>query len=409
MKTLLVIGINYPEPDTTAAGGRMMQLFSIFKEQEYQIIFASNASISERSADLDTLGIETRSILLNDNSFDTFIKELDPDVVLFDRFITEEQFGWRVSEHCPDAMRILDTEDLHFLRKAREDAVKNGIQVEEAYLFSEATKREIASIYRCDLSLIISEAEMALLQGAFSIKRELIYYLPMVIDDLKSEEIDSLPPFEKREGFMTIGNFLHAPNVDSIQYLQKEIWPLIRKELPEARMNVYGAYSSEYLQQLHDDKNGFYLKGWAENVNEVMRSSRVCLAPLRFGAGLKGKIIDAMKNGTPTVTTHIGAEGIHSEMPFSGLISNTSEEFAKASIELYTNKDFWERAQQNGFDILEKRFKRELFYEGFKDHIQLLSNDLLEHREKNFIGQILHHHTLKSSMYMSKWIEEKNK
>src|SRR5690606_37474589 len=118
---------------------------------------------------LEAQNISVKNIQLNDASFDEFIKELNPEIVLFDRYISEEQFGWRVSENCPDVLKILDTEDLHFLRKAREEAVKKEIPVYEANLFSETAKRELASILRCDLSLIISEYEMELLQNTFHI------------------------------------------------------------------------------------------------------------------------------------------------------------------------------------------------------------------------------------------------
>src|SRR5690606_12128233 len=123
------------------------------------------ATISERTANLDAQQISVKNILLNNSSFDEFIKELKPEIVLFDRYITEEQFGWRVSENCPNTLKILDTEDLHFLRKAREEAVKAGKPISDANLFSETAKRELASILRCDLSLIISEYEMELLQN----------------------------------------------------------------------------------------------------------------------------------------------------------------------------------------------------------------------------------------------------
>ena len=120
LKKLLIIGFVWPEPKSSAAGGRMMQLISIFKENGFEITFASAAQDSDFMIDLAEFGVIKRSIELNSSSFDDFIKELNPDVVLFDRFMIEEQFGWRVIENCPKAIRILDTEDLHFLRKARE-------------------------------------------------------------------------------------------------------------------------------------------------------------------------------------------------------------------------------------------------------------------------------------------------
>ena len=407
MKKLLIIGHTFPEPTTTAAGSRMIQLISLFQEQGFTIIFASTASESDKSKDLSSIGIQMESIELNNPSFDEFIIKLNPSLVLFDRFITEEQFAWRVAENCPNALRILDTEDLHFLRKARQEAIKKDNSLEKINLFSETAKREIASILRCDLSLIISEYEMELLQEKFKIDASILQYLPFLIEEIS--DVNNLKPFEERNHFITIGNLLHQPNVDSVLYLKKEIWPEIRKQLPKAALHIYGAYAPQQILELHNEKEGFLIKGWAENVSEVMSNARVCLAPLRFGAGLKGKLLDAMICGTPSVTTSIGAEGMAGELSFSGLVSDEIEAIVKASVELYSNKETWLQAQQNGYEILSKRFRRELFSEDFSATINSLQQNISTHRNNNFIGQILQHQTLQSTKYMSKWIEEKNK
>lgn len=141
MKTLLIIGHIFPEPTTTAAGTRMMQLISLFEKEKYKIVFSSTASITNKSETFKSTSVEVKSIVLNNVSFDNFIKELNPSVVLFDRFITEEQFGWKVAENCPDAMRLLDTEDLHFLRKARQETLKKKLPLSDLNLFSDAAKK----------------------------------------------------------------------------------------------------------------------------------------------------------------------------------------------------------------------------------------------------------------------------
>ncbi|MEZ4875896.1 MAG: hypothetical protein R2793_10715 [Flavobacteriaceae bacterium] len=176
---LLIIGHTLPEPATTAAGNRMMQLISLFQEAHFEIAFATTAAKTDYSEDLRAHGISLHSILLNDASFDAFVASLQPSVVLFDRYITEEQFGWRVAENCPNALRILDTEDLHFLRKAGEEAFK---RMAEINLFSRRQPKELASILRCDLSLIISEAEMKLLTETFHLPEGLLFYLPFIIE-----------------------------------------------------------------------------------------------------------------------------------------------------------------------------------------------------------------------------------
>ncbi|MBT8275338.1 MAG: glycosyltransferase family 4 protein [Bacteroidia bacterium] len=408
MKKLFVIGHTFPEPTTTAAGKRMMQLLQFFSEHGYEIDFGSTAARSERSAPLESSKINTHQLRLNDSLFDEFLKELNPQVVIFDRYITEEQFGWRVAEVCPNAVRVLDTEDLHFLRKAREVAIKAGKPLEEAGLYTDITKRELASILRCDLSLIISETERDLLKNNFSIPEGLLHYLPFLIN-VDLEVATNLPAFSTRRNFVTIGNFQHSPNADGVKWLAKEIWPEIRNELPNAEMHVYGAYASRNIADLHNETIGFLIKAWASNKKEVMSTSRVCLVPLRFGAGLKGKIVDAMLNGTPSVTTKIGAEGINGDLPFGGVISETTEGFIQAAVRLYTEENEWEQHQSNGFRIIQERFDKNKFTKLLNDKIFEIQKNVGEHRNKYFIGQILQHHTLQTSKYMSKWIELKNK
>ncbi|MGZ0016549.1 glycosyltransferase [Yeosuana sp. AK3] len=387
----------------------MMQLIEVFQAHNYQVTFASANVKSKDAFNLEVLGIDEIFILLNDSSFDAFIKNLNPDIVLFDRFMVEEQFGWRVAEHCPKTLRILDTEDLHCLRKGRANALKDNKVFDKSYLFNETSKREMASIYRCDLSLIISEEEMEILKNQFKVSEHLLYYLPFLIDVVSLDDKRKLPKFKDRQHFVMIGNFLHNPNYDAVLFLKEAIWPLIRKKLPEAEIQVYGAYASEKIFQLSDKKERFIIKGFAEDVNEVMQNAKVCLAPLRFGAGLKGKLIDAMLNGTPCVMTTIAAEGMFGDFEPNGFVADDAKEFSKKAIELYTDKIFWNGKQKNGFNAIKARFDKHLFISDFMYQVNTIQNNLEVHRLDNFIGEMLQHHTLQSTKFMSKWIEEKNK
>ncbi|GAB2769735.1 glycosyltransferase [Salinimicrobium soli] len=409
MSKLLVIGYVWPEPKSSAAGARMMQLLEFFRKEGYSVIFGTTATRTEHSEDLEKLGISTEVIELNNNSFDLLLKELQPNIVLFDRFMMEEQFGWRVAEVCPEAIRILDTEDLHFLRKARQQAFKQGVSVSMEMLQSETAKREIASIYRCDLSLIISEAEMDLLTKEFRHPPEILFYIPFLPEEVSSEEITHLPDFDVRRNFVSIGNFLHEPNWDAVLYLKQEIWPLIKRELPAAELHIYGAYSVEKVKNLHNQKEGFIVKGRAPEAIEMLKHARVLLAPLRFGAGQKGKFIDAMQAGTPSVTTPVGAEGMQYNGIWNGKIEQDPEAFADAAVELYSEIDVWKTAQKNGFELLKIRYPKKAFLEQFRNSLLELQKNRESHRLSNFTGAMLLHHSLGSTRYLSKYIEAKNR
>jgi glycosyltransferase involved in cell wall biosynthesis len=410
VQKLLIIGFVWPEPNSSAAGGRMMQLISLFKAQGFSITFASPAQDSDFMVDLQEYEVEKESIELNNSSFDVFIKELNPDVVLFDRFMMEEQFGWRVSENCPNALRLLDTEDLHCLRLARQKAFKENRLFKITDLFiEEVAKREVASILRCDLSMMISEFEMEVLESEFKIDKSLLYYLPFLLEPIDDTEIQELPIFEHRKDFIFIGNFLHEPNWNAVQYLKDTIWPLIKISLPEAVLNVYGAYPSQKVMQLYNKKEGFLIMGRAIDAQEVVQKARVVLAPLRFGAGIKGKLLESMQCGTPSITTSIGSESMHGNLPWNGFVTDDVIDFVDAAVQLYQDKTIWQKAQQNGISIINQRYSKGLFESEFRAKIEFLRSNLEQHRLSNFMGSMLQHHTLKSTKYMSRWIEEKNK
>lgn len=409
-KNLLIIGKVWPEPRSSAAGSRMLQLIELFREEGWQITFSSSAAKSDYSFDLEELGVREHPVELNNSTFDQFIMHLNPDAVLFDRFMTEEQFGWRVAEVCPNTIRILDTEDLHSLRIARQNAWKESRKFELDDLLSEPTAvREIASILRCDLSLMISEVEMQILREVFHIQEDLLSYTPFLLDTESVMENKNFPDYGNRNGFVSIGNFRHEPNRNSVLWLKYEIWPMIRASFPSAKLYLYGSYPNKKTFQLSNPDEGFLIKGRASEADEVISKTKVLLAPLRFGAGLKGKLIDAMLCGTPSVTTSIGAEGIILGGKWSGLIANEAMDFANAATELYRNPGLWNKSQKTGFELLSERFDRQKFGPPLLERISEINKNLESHREKNFHGRMLLHHTMNSTRFMSKWIEAKNR
>jgi hypothetical protein len=406
---ILFIGFVWPEPNSSAGGSRTMQLIQLFQSKGWKITFASAAADSEYMFDIKKLGIEKVSIELNNESFDDFIKELQPTIVVFDKFMIEEQFGWRVAENCPHALRILDTIDLHCLRLARQNALKEERTFTNSDLFSDVAKREIASIFRCDVSLIISDVEMNILKSQFKVDEALLYYLPFMLDSIDENEVASWLKFEERNHFITVGNFLHEPNWNAVLFLKEEVWPLIRKKLPDAELHIYGAYALQKVNELHHPKTGFHIKGRAADAKEVVSKAKICLAPLRFGAGIKGKLVEAMQCGTPSITTDIGSEGMHGKYGWNGIIANTPQGIADAAVELYTNKSAWINAQKNGVSIINNFYSKELHGEKCIAHILNAIQHLEKNRLNNFMGALLMHHTVASTKYMSKWIQEKNK
>lgn len=425
MKKLLIIGYVWPEPASSAAGSHMLDIIRFFQLDNWQITFASAAALSTHRFDLLELGIDEKIIELNSSSFDEFIHELQPNAVLFDRFFTEEQFGWRVERVCPNAVKILDTEDLHSLRNTRHRLLKEkqktftketdrqsvgpvllGQQdLYQEMIQDELTLRELSAIYRCDLSLVISSFEMELLQSQFLVSANLLAYCPY--HSLSGLPYSRNPVFDHRKNFLFVGNFRHEPNWDAVLWLKHVIWPGIRQQLPQAELHIYGAYPPPKATELHKPAEGFVIKGWVDDLILPTQNARVVLAPLRFGAGLKGKLFEAMKCYTPSVTSSIGAEGIASSELWPGVIADTAEEFIAGAVSLYQNADCWWEAQSK-FSV--NLFK--LNYDPFVELVQRVNEvgeSLTKHRAKNITGKLLRQETLGTHKYMGLWIEAKNK
>jgi glycosyltransferase involved in cell wall biosynthesis len=399
LRKVVFIGVNFPEKHATAAGWRIHQIIDVMKKANDEIYFlATNEIKSEK----DFENIKCINIQLNSDSFDVLLKDINPKLVIFDRFITEEQYGWRVSAQCPDAIKILDTEDLHFLRKKREDLfLKSEISEKTKDVF----KREIASILRCDLSLIISRYEYELLINKYKIDNSQLFYLPFLFDE---KIIANKKDFSDRENFMFIGNFLHEPNWQTVLILKK-IWSGIKRKLPQVELHIYGAYMPDKAMQLQDEKMGFLMKGQAIDIEKLFETYRLMLAPIPYGAGLKGKLFESMIYGLPNITTPIGAEGLYFNDLWHGFISDSNEDFIDKSILLYQDEKLWYNKQKDGIDILKENFSISKYISIFLDRISEIGNDVKGHRSSNYLIEVLQHQTLQSTKYLSKWIAEKAK
>ena len=395
-KKLLVLSSVWIEPTSSAAGYRMLQLLKVFRNLDYVIHYATPAL---KTGNEYTEDMETHCIALNSDSFDEFVTNLEPAAVLYDRFMVEEQFGWRVRACFPEIIQVLDTEDLHFLRKARAKAVNSGNPLN---LYTEDCKREIASILRCDLTIMISQFEIKLLEDKFQIAADQLVYLPFIYEP----ESKRVGGFDSRKNFLSIGGFMHAPNMDAVRQLKK-LWPEIRKKTG-AEIHLYGSYAGPEALQMNDPKTGFLIKGRAEAVDPLMNSYRVLLAPLRFGAGQKGKLFDALKGGMPSVTTLVGVEGmLEDDQQWSGMVADTDDAFVEAAANLYSDKVLWGNAAQNCERLLTENFSKNYALNAERQ-IQACEQNLLGHRQRFFVGEVMKTDQQARYKYLSKYIEQKN-
>ena len=190
--------------------------------------------------------------------------------------------------------------------------------------------------------------------------------------------------------------------------MRDAIWLLIHQALPQAELHIYGSYPPPKATALNNPKTGFLIKGWAEDAYQVMEQARVCLAPIRFGAGIKGKLVDAMIMQTPSVTTSVGSEGMHKDEPWPGCITDDMETFAQAAVDLYAQESLWTQAQSHASGLLTARYDGQKLGQEWMNKLHHTIDNLAEHRLNNFTGAMMKHHSMASTKYMSQWIAAKN-
>ncbi|RMA79930.1 glycosyltransferase [Umboniibacter marinipuniceus] len=403
---VLMIGYVWPEPSSSAAGRHFMSLAKLLAIGASRLCIASAAERTEYSANFEVFGFESQQLEINSASFDEYVSDFDPQLVVFDRFMTEEQFGWRVAKACPNALKILDTEDLQSLREERRRCVMAGEIFQTRMLLSaEKFKREIAAIHRSDLSLIISPYEHRLLIDSFNVPQSHLVLLPFLVE---ADELSvSTRPLSERNGAVAIGNFRHAPNWDSVRELYR-LWPRIRERQPSATISIFGAYLPPKAMQLNQPQIGFCVKGRAEDALKVIGEARLLLAPLRFGAGLKGKLLEAAIMGTPSVTSAIGAEGMLIDSDkWPGVIANDDDHFVEAAVRLFRDDDYFHECQRPTKSFV-SQFKYENWAPKLKERLaHILELGIENHRQGNLTGLLMNYHGAKSYQFMSQWIQVK--
>ncbi|MEM0910502.1 MAG: glycosyltransferase [Pseudomonadota bacterium] len=416
-KTVLFIGQVWPEPNTTAAGQNILSYVKALKQHQWNVHFWSAAEKTHHSFDLTSVDTKVLPIQINDHAFDESLKALMPDIVIFDRFISEEQFGWRVGDVCPDCLKIINLEDLHGLREARLLAFKKDISnripaatdifaaENHELLFNDKTLREFASIIRSDVCITLSGIEYDWLQSTLNLTHEHLLHLPFIRDD----KVESNLAFAQRKDIVFIGNMLHKPNQLAVKFIVEHLWASIRKCLPECSLHIYGEYAAAGYKQMHNPTKGIFMRGFAGDHKPVLASAKLLLAPIQVGAGVKGKLLDAMSVGTPSITTDIGAEGILSERDqWPGKVCSTAETMIKACVALTQSKTAWESASGKCASALEASGISMKNADRLVNKIEACYAALPELRRKNTIQNVLMHQSAQASRYLSKWIMLKN-
>ncbi|RLN87776.1 hypothetical protein BBJ28_00025484, partial [Nothophytophthora sp. Chile5] len=354
-KKVILAGSVWPERTSSAAGVRSADLIEVLQSRGFQVLCVSPSRLNEHTTRLETeQNVRCLQADANTDAFQKLLLESAPQLVLFDRFIAEEMYGWQAKKYAPEALRVLDLQDVHFVRRAREFAVKKqGASFEDTLDGSrldiapveKLAIRELAAIHRSDLTLFVSDFERDLLVSRFQVPDSSLHRCDFFYPEIDTSALRS---FEERKHIAFIGSFKHSPNVDAVEWTKSTILPLFRSNGAEAEVHIYGSYGdSKRFARLDDPDQGFRMKGFAADAHETLSRYRLTIAPLRFGAGIKGKIADSWFVGTPCVTTGVGAEGMPSVNPaaWGGAIANFPQAFAAEMQRLYDDESRWQIAQ----------------------------------------------------------------
>ena len=260
---------------------------------------------------------------------------------------------WFIAEYFIDIIRnmlpntpiLLDTVDIHFLREKRKAEIsKLKMDMEQAI---DTKKRELAVYQKADMIVTVTE------QDKIEIRKEKvnkpIFLLPNVHDF-----VETTISFSEREGLLFVGSFNHDPNTDAVLYFVREVFPIIKKKIPTIMFYIVGINPPEEIKKLNS-KN-IIVTGWVPEVKPYLEKCRVSVVPLRYGAGMKGKVGETLSYGVPMVSTSIGAEGMDIENNVHAFISDNPKDFAERTIALYQNENIWNQFSKRGKKLIDSNY-----------------------------------------------------
>ena len=354
-KRILVLEHCTPTPNQDAGSLIVFNLLLLLREMNFQVTFIPEDNflyMPEYTTALQRVGIEVLYAPYV-TSVEQHLRDCGEryDSVLLFRPLVVERNIEAVRACCPNAKIIYHTQDLHFLRMRREAAL-----FQDAEKDSEADKMkllEFNAIGACEASILVSEKELELLQN--ELPDDKFYTLPLILDVPGTRKT-----FSERNNIVFIGGFQHPPNIDAVRYFVSEVMPLLRQTLPNVCFYAVGSNPPDEIKNLAADD--VIITGFIEDLNSFLDNMRVSVAPLRYGAGIKGKIGTAMAVGLPVVATSLAAEGMALKNGENIRIADDPESFAKVIAEVYKNESLWKKISRSGLEFAENVWGAKAIY-----------------------------------------------
>ncbi|HEY5972215.1 MAG TPA: glycosyltransferase [Pseudoxanthomonas sp.] len=348
-RQILVIDALLPQPDRDSGSLRMFNLLRLLRAEGAHVCFiAANPAYEEGYVQaIQQLGVEVWYAPYA-GAAPAFMRTQGPrfDAVLLSRHYVAARFLPLVRLHAPQARIVFDTVDLHGLREHRAAELDNDpVQMRTA----QASKRaELEIAASADVTVVVSPFEREwLAREAPRAKVEVISNLHQVSGPGR--------PFAERHDLVFVGGFRHPPNTDAVKWFAREVFPSIRARLPGVQFHCIGSDCPPAILALAEQE-GIVVHGHVPDLSPYMEGVRVAIAPLRYGAGVKGKINLSMAHGQPVVATSCAVEGMHLRDGFDVLVADEAQAFADAVVRLYTNEDLWNQLSGHGLDNVARHF-----------------------------------------------------
>ena len=347
-RQILVVDEALPQPDRDSASLRQFNLMRMLVQSGAHVVFLCTDQPQAGNAleKLRQLGVETwQAPFCPSPPAWLAIHGARFEVVMLCRHYLAAPMLPLVRRHAPQARLVLDTVDLHYLREARAAKVANRPALEKSAL--ETRTRELAVIRASDVTLVVSEHERQMLAvDAADAKVE-------VISNLHEVAGPGLP-FSQRKDIVFVGGFRHPPNGDGVRWFVESVMPLLRQRLPEVVLHCIGSDPTADILALQQP--GVVIHGYVADLEPAMQGMRIAVAPLRFGAGVKGKINLSMAHGQPVVATSVATEGMHLSDGEDVLVADDAAAFAEALLRLYQDEALWNRLSANGLTNVTRHF-----------------------------------------------------
>jgi len=348
-RQVLVIDSLTPRPDHDSGSLRLVNLMRLLRDEGAHVVFfpADRKHDGRYTGALQQLGVETWYAPFARRA-PAWLREHGPRFhsVLACRHYVAREFLPLLRRHAPQARVVFDTIDLHYLRERRAAELagdRTGLA-----MAARTRALELDAIARSDATLVVSAAERELLAlDAPGATVEILTNL--------HEVAGPGLPYDARHDLVFVGGFRHPPNVDAVRWFVGEVFPRVRERLPGVRFHCIGSNVVESVRALASEP-GVVVHGHVPDITPYMDGCRVSVAPLRYGAGVKGKVNLSMAHGQPVVATHAAVEGMHLRDGEDVLVAGDAAAFAEAVVRLYTDRALWERLSLGGMDNIARHF-----------------------------------------------------